>query len=182
MAQSILSQNSSGFNIRLLPLTVKSVGAGSIMLNSITIDNITQISQRYVFKLRNQYVEYSGLDVIYGSANNQAFNEGIPNSLNAEDFSLQNTILLDDPINDFLKFNVSFEPISNNTEFGIFNSVLRIKYFNLQTSGADEFVLNIQAQCQINSIVDTVDGLPIISDNYIMSIHSNIIDGNIEIG
>jgi hypothetical protein len=184
MPQSIYSFNSDGYQIILLPLKIKSLGVGGIKVNKVYIENNTTPAHNYVdyvFKIKDRYCDYSNVSSVGDSMSyNSDYMSTIPEGLNHQDFHIEKNFTIEDT-DEVFDFSVSFEPISAFTTLGSFESTLYIEYNNVETLGGGTVILYISGECN-QKLIENIDGVPVSSAEYNLSIHGNIFNEFIQLG
>jgi hypothetical protein len=170
MPQSTVETNIDGYRIVKLPLEISSQRAAGVRVNKIYIENITNSWVNYVFKIKDEYCDYSNVsNLIDSSAYSSFYSNLIPDVLNHQDFHTEYTFdLIGDNV---FNFSITFEPLSEFPVTGIFASKLYIEFTNLDTNGDDSFMLNISGEC-LEQRVGVIDGVSTSDNSYTLKIHN----------
>ena len=171
MPQSVLETNIDGFRIIKLPLNLTSSRAGGIRVNKIYVKNMVETPDKYVFKIKELYSDYSNVSNIDFLAADAGFYQQIMlQHVNHSDFYVNNIFELHN--DDDFDFSVTFEPLSNTPVTGYFNSELHIEWAGIASGGEGEVILNISGEWreQRGQIIDGVNTSDV---NYVLKVHNS---------
>ena len=182
MPQTISEINSDGYQIMRLPLKISTSRVGGIKVEKVYVVNNTSNWTRYVFKLKDIYCDYStAFSSSLSNAYGVSYVEDIPNNLNHVDFHLEKNFTIENEY--FVDFSISFEPLSGPIVTGNFSATLYIEYTFLDTFANNTHIVNLTGTC-VQDNIQNIDGVPVLSDNYQLSISGQLFnaEGFINIG